>query len=126
MPERLQEWLHGKQLPEFSHFTFIDSGSFEPINKNYWKVVHEPVGRNEIALFCAKKLDSCLNVMVILANHANLEQYLTQFLSMDVQTSVVNNYRQVLYMFKERLSRVNGQLMIDEEAGTKFASNLQE
>ena len=44
MPERLQEWLYGKQLPDFTHFHFIESKSFEPINQNYWKVVHEPVG----------------------------------------------------------------------------------
>lgn len=71
-------------------------------------MVHEPVGQNEISLFCQKKLDACLTILVTIASHANLEEYLTHFLSMNVKTSVVNNYRQVLYMFKERLSRLNG------------------
>ena len=77
MPQRLQDWLYSRQLPDFAHFHFIESRSFEPIAQNYWKVVHEPVGQQEVALFCQKKLEACLSVLVTISSCAGLEQYLT-------------------------------------------------
>jgi hypothetical protein len=43
---------------------------------------------------------------------------------MSVQPTCVSSYRQVLYMFKERLSRPDAQQMVDDDAASKFGENM--
>ena len=65
-----------------------------------------------------------MSILVIIAKTANLESYLTQFLSMNVKPGVINKQRTIVYLFKERLSRVLPHTLVDKSATEMFGQEL--
>lgn len=44
-PNKFQTWLYEGTFQNFDGFKFFESSSFQTIEGNYWKIVHEPVGK---------------------------------------------------------------------------------
>lgn len=62
-----------KEFGSFEGFIFYESGCFEDIDRDYWRLLYEPVLQHEIDRFYHKKLKSCIDVLAIIASETGLE-----------------------------------------------------
>lgn len=109
MPERFQRWLYQfeLQISDFAPFLFIESPCFDSLNQNYYKIVYEPVSKEEKHQFYVKKLERCAEVLGIVASHSGLQQYISQFLNMNAIPGVIGLNDVIEYLVYERIVKIN-------------------
>jgi hypothetical protein len=86
---------------------FIESPCFDSLNQNYFKIVYEPVNKDEKYAFYLKKLERCAEVLGIIAAHSGLQQYISQFLNMNAVEGVIGMNDVIEYLVYERIAKIN-------------------
>ena len=109
MPERFQRWLYQYelQISDFEPFLFVESPCFDSLNQNYYKIVYEPVNKEEKHAFYIKKLERSAEVLGIIASHSGLQQYISQFLNMNAVPGVIGLNDVIEYLVYERIVKIN-------------------
>lgn len=92
----------------FQGFLFMDSACFEGLGGDYWNLLYKPVPPEEKDSFYHKKLDSCTDILAIIASEggARIEQQISQFLQMHAHPQLVSRNSVIEYMVYEKLARL--------------------
>jgi hypothetical protein len=86
---------------------FIESPCFDSLNQNYYKIVYEPINKEERHAFYLKKLERCSEVLGIIASYSGLQQYISQFLKMNAVEGVQGLNDVIEFLVYERIVKIN-------------------
>jgi hypothetical protein len=124
MPDRFQKWLYCYELKvsDFQPFLFVESPCFDSLNQNYFKIIYEPINKEEKHAFYLKKLERCSEVLGIIASYSGLQQYISQFLKMNAVEGVQGLNDVIEFLVYERIVKINP----NSQATKTFLSSLDE
>jgi hypothetical protein len=95
---------------QFQYFLICESSCFESIEGDYYQLVYEPVSTLEKQEFYLAKLESCVQVLAIIASYGGLSQYVSQFLRLNQRPGKLTSSNVIELLVYERLTIMQAEM----------------
>ena len=89
---------------QFQYFLICESSCFESIEGDYYQLVYEPVSTLEKQEFYLAKLESCVQILAIIASYGGLSQYISQFLRLNQRPGKLTSSNVIELLVYERFT----------------------